>query len=113
MSTEDKKVRYDHGLAFFFDNYYHRVCVTDKFMNGELAKLWTTSSYQWYPLVYPYADIFIAKELSSSDGSKSNSMIKDQLGCCKHTMDSFRPAQLRRVTMIHFKSAFPMLLKRY
>lgn len=106
MSTEDKKVWYDHGLAFFFDNYYHRVCVTDKFMNGELAKLWTTSSYQWYPLVYPYADIFIAKELSSRDGSKSNSMIKDQLGC-EHTMDSFRPAQRRGVYNDSFQVSIP------
>lgn len=106
MSTEDKKVWYDHGIAFFFDNYYHRVCVTDKFMNGELAKLWTSSSYEWYPLVYPYADIFIAKELSSSDGSKSNSMIKDQLGC-EHSMDSFRPAQRRGVYQDSFQVSIP------
>lgn len=46
-------------------------------MNGDLAKLWTTSSYNVILSVYPYADIFIAKELSSSDGSESNSMVKD------------------------------------
>eukprot|EP00985_Skeletonema_marinoi_P013387 scaffold6623_cov78-Skeletonema_marinoi.AAC.1 len=46
MSVEDKKVWDDHGLAFFFDNYYHRVCITNKFMNGKLAKLWTTRSYE-------------------------------------------------------------------
>lgn len=77
MSIEDKKVWYDHGIAFFFDKYYHQLCVTEKIMNGDLAKLWTTSSYNVILSVYPYADIFIAKELSSSDGSESNSMVKD------------------------------------
>jgi hypothetical protein len=107
MSPKEKKVWDDHGLAFFFDNFYHRVCVTNTFMNGDLAKLWTTSSYEWYPLVYPYADIFVAKETSYSDVNISNmSVIKDQLGCA-HSMDSFRPAQRRGVYQNSFQVSMP------
>ena len=106
MSPEDKQVWDDHGLSFFFDNYYHRVCVTNKFMNGELAKLWTTSSYEWYPLVYPYADIFIAKELSSTNDSNLNDIIEDQLGCA-HSVDSFRPVQRRGVYQNSFQVSMP------
>jgi hypothetical protein len=106
MSVEDKKVWDDHGLSFFFDNYYHRVCVTNKFMNGKLAKLWTTRSYEWYPLVYPYADIFIAKELSSNGNNSNMSVIKDELGCA-HSMDSFRPAQRRGVYQNSFQVSMP------
>ena len=103
MSTEDKKVWYDHGLAFFFDNYYHLSSSMhhDK-LNGELAKkVMDNVELPMVPSRY-----FLAKELSSSDGSKSNSMIKDQLGC-KHTKDSFRPAQRRRVYNDSFQVSIP------
>lgn len=106
MSPEEKKVWDDHGLAFLFDNYYHRVCVTSTFMNGDLANLWTTSSYEWYPLVYPYADIFVAKERSYSDVNASNMSIIDQLEC-DHSMDSFRPAQRRGVYQNSFQVSMP------
>ena len=107
MTPNEKKVWKEHGLAFFFDNYYHRVCVTNTFMDGQLAKLWTTNSYEWYPLVYPYADIFIAKEIPHDESNNTElDILKDQLGCA-HSMGYFRPAHRRGVYQNSFQVSMP------
>lgn len=104
MSPTDKKVWDDHGIHFFFDNHFHRVCVTTTFMKGELAKSWKTKSYNWnwYPLVYPYADIFVARETFVNN----TSVMIDELGCA-HQMEIIRPAQRRGVYQNSFQVSMP------
>ncbi|KAL7526578.1 hypothetical protein ACHAWF_001830 [Thalassiosira exigua] len=98
LSPEAKGVFDSHGLSFFFDNIYHRVCITPAFKGGALAKLWTTTSYQWYPLAYPYADIFVADE-------KGADMV-DELGCT-HPITEFSPAVRRWVYQDSFEVSIP------
>mmetsp|Transcript_33910 Transcript_33910/g.71308 ORF Transcript_33910/g.71308 Transcript_33910/m.71308 type:complete len:489 (+) Transcript_33910:231-1697(+) len=63
LTEEERAVFERHGLSFFFDNFYYRLCVTPSFMGGELAEYWSDeANYKWYPLVHPYADVFIARE---------------------------------------------------
>jgi hypothetical protein len=104
MSPTDKKVWDDHGIHFFFDNHFHRVCVTTTFMKGELAKSWKTKSYNWnwYPLVYPYADIFVARETFVNN----TSVMIDERGCA-HQMEIIRPAQRRGVYQNSFQVSMP------
>lgn len=102
MSPKDKKVWDDHGIHFFFDNHFHRVCVTPTFMKGRLAKLWTWKSHDWYPLVYPYADILIARETLVNN----TSVMIDQLRCA-HCMENIRPAQRRGVYQNSFQVSMP------
>ena len=90
LRPREKKVFDDHGLAFFYDGYYFRLCITPKFMNGKLAQKWTTHSYDWYPMVYPYADIFIAHE--------DTKHIIDELSC-EHPLQRFQPA--KRLVVYH------------
>lgn len=67
MSKEDNVVRpWPCVLLWQLLLSYHRVCATDKLLNGELASYGNLElpmvSFRFF---YPYADIFIAKELSS------------------------------------------------
>ena len=86
LPPEEKAVFDKHGISLFFDNFYYRVCVTPTFMESKLASSWEAAEAEnvdkWYPLVYPYTDIFIAHE--------EEGLIVDELGCA-HPSETFRP----------------------
>lgn len=84
LTPEEKAVFDQHGISILFDNFYYRVCITPAFMEGKLATSWVVEDdRRWYPLIYPYTDIFVAHEEDDS--------IVDELGCA-HPIDVFRPA---------------------
>jgi len=84
LTPEGKAVFDQHGISILFDNFYYRVCITPAFMEGKLATSWVVEDDRtWYPLMYPYTDIFVAHE-------EEESMV-DELGCA-HPIDVFRPA---------------------
>mmetsp|Transcript_19392 Transcript_19392/g.33279 ORF Transcript_19392/g.33279 Transcript_19392/m.33279 type:complete len:198 (-) Transcript_19392:63-656(-) len=118
INDEENAVFEEHGLSFFFDMWYHRVCIMPNFMGGDLALHWTdtdkTSASLLYPLVYIYADVFIGTEVeykkedggNTGDNKDNNSnstkgqqqqkqsrtLIVDQLSC-DHPVDYYRPAK--------------------
>ena len=100
LSPKEKKVFDDHGLAFFYDGYYFRLCITPKFMKGKLAQKWTTYTWDWYPMVYPYADVFIAHE-----DTKSGYII-DELSC-EHPNQRYHPAKRLGVYNNSFSVSVP------
>ena len=85
LRPEEKAVFAKHGISFFYDHFF-RFCITPDFMDGKLAKNWKdkneTNQRGWYPLIYPYSDIFVARE--------EGMYMVDELNCA-HPMETFRP----------------------
>jgi len=85
LRPEEKAVFAKHGISFFYDNFF-RLCITPDFMDGKLAKNWKDKNEinqrGWYPLIYPYSDIFVARE--------EGMYMVDELDCA-HPMETFRP----------------------
>ena len=102
--TEEEKFVFDkYGIDFLYDNFF-RVCLTHDFMDGKLAENWIdtneTRLQGWYPLIYPYADIFIARE------EASGSYMVDELDCA-HPMHTFRPLRRTPVYNNSFSLSLP------
>lgn len=108
MYEPDAKEAFERrGLAFFFDNFYHRVCATPQFMGGALAANWTKRSWEWYPMVHPYADVFVARE----EEVNRTTTVVDELGCA-HPADDLRPAQRRGAYGNAFRVSAPRNAER-
>jgi hypothetical protein len=92
----------EEGLTFFFDDYY-KLCASPDFMDGSLARRWTTNNlwkkWAYYPDHFPYGDVFMGEV-------KPDGHFVDERGCA-FPVDKMRPVIRKAVYNKSFSVSVP------